>query len=351
MPLPRAIRAGGRHAPPTAARGLRVPPALRTGRDVSDRPLVALCTPCYSPTEPSARILPGLAVACRDSGMKPRIYAGVWRGEAPAGTDVVRTPLGVTTAARIRRFPRRIGGLLERHRMDCVVGLGSLPDADICIDGSQLTAGGRCVCLPPGVATPAASRRRTGSDVTFLMVGGDLAAQGVERLLVALGRLPAAARQRCQVELRGRLPRSFLRAAAVLGLADRVAPPLQAAPASALARADVVVDLSYRATANGWLFDAMAAGAAVLTHDGLQEADLVRSADAGVVLATPFDATACAQAVDRLLADTAQLRAWQANAARFGAAASRYGQVPRVMAAIARHVRHELAGGHAAVSA
>ena len=215
-----------------------------------------------------------------------------------------------------------------------MVGFGGLPGVDISLGCATLGIGKRTVPLPPGLALPQAAPRRRGAEVVLAMVGDDLAAHGVERLLVALGRLSASAQQRCRVLLLGRLARRFLKAAAVLGLADRVAPPAALDPVPVLAAVDAVVDLSYRATANAWLFDAMAAGAAVLTHDELAQAALVRAAAAGVVLPTPYKPKDCADALGRLVEDEAQRRTWQANAALFGAAPNRYGQLRLAMTAI-----------------
>lgn len=307
----------------------------RSPRTTADGPQVALCAPFFSPTAPATRALLPLVAACRASGLAPRVYAGVWRGPDPEGTPVLRLATGCTAAGRTRRFPRCLVRALRRRPADCVVGFGELRGVDVGFRHGVLAVGPRTVPLPPGLAAPpVAPPKRTGAEVVLAMVGDDLVAQGVERLLVALGHLPAAARQRCRVVLCGRLARRFLKAAAVLGLGDRIAPPLEADPAPALAAADMVVDLSYRAAANPWLFDAMAAGAAVLTHDALAEAPMVRTAAAGVVLPMPYKPADCVAALGRLVEDGLQRQAWQGNAARFGAAPSRYGQLALAMAAI-----------------
>lgn len=316
------------------------PLAWRPRRGAAAASRVALCTPFYSATAPGTRALLPLAAACRDGGLAPRVYAGVWRGAAPEGLALKRLGGACTAARRARRFPRSLARFLRRHPADCVVGFGGLEGVDIGYGIDALAIGKRNVPLPPGLAAPpTAPGTRSAAEVVLAMVGDDLAAQGVERLLVALGRLSASARQRCRVVLRGRLAPRFLKAATVLGLADRVAAPMETDPGPALAAADVAVDLSYRATANPWLFDAMAAGAAVLTHDALAEASLVRAAAAGVVLPTPYKPADCADALGRLAEDEPQRRAWQRNAARFAAAPSRNGQLAVAMAAIDCRVR------------
>lgn len=298
-------------------------------------PQVALCTAFYSATAPATRALLPLAAACREGGLAARVYAGVWRGAVPEELALTRLGAACSAAARQRRFPRCLARALRRQPVECVVGFGGLRDVDIGFGSGALAIGARTLALPPGLAAPeTAPVARSAAEVVLAMVGDDLAAQGVERLLVALGRLSARTRQRCRVLLRGRLAPRFLKAATVLGLADRVAAPIEADPGPALAAADVAVDLSYRATANPWLFDAMAAGAAVLTHDALAEAPLVRAAASGVVLPTPYKPADCANALGGLVEDEPQRRAWQRNAARFAAARSRNGQLAVAMAAI-----------------
>lgn len=307
----------------------------RPRRVVAAAPQVALCTPFYSATAPATRALLPLAAACGEGGLAPRIYAGVWRGAAPEGLALTRLGVAYPAAARGRRFPRCLARALRRRPADCVVGFGGLQGVDIGFGCGALAVGTRSVPLPPGLAmAPAAPAVRSAAEVVLAMVGDDLAAQGVERLLVALDRLSSSARRRCRVVLRGRLAPRFLKAAAVLGLADRVAAAMEVDPGPALAAADVAVDLSFRAAANPWLFDAMAAGAAVLTHDALAEAPLVRAAASGVVLPTPYKPADCADALRRLVEDEPQRLAWQRNAAQFAAAPSRNGQLALAMAAI-----------------
>ena len=125
-------------------------------------------------------------------------------------------------------------------------------------------------------------------DVVFVMFGADLVEQGIERLFVAVGRLPRGLRVRCRILALGQLPVGFAATPRVLGLGENTRIVESGLPwRDAVEAGDVFVGLPYTKSTNGWVFDAMAAGRVVLTHASVTEAELVREADGG---GGPWDA-------------------------------------------------------------
>lgn len=319
-----------------------------------ERPLVALCAFDYVPTAPQYRALPAVASACHERGMDVRIYACTVAGAVPTGVPLVRLPVGKGSAAgRLMRYQLRLAGCLQHDRPHCVVGFhAALKNVDIRCEGALATArrhergqvsdGGApwaVAPLPPGVESAPPRQIRAppanGDTVVFAMVGGDLVAHGVDRLFAALGKLPAHVRARCRVVAAGRLAAKHLAAAHAFGMSEHVVIRTDTDLHDTLAAADVFVELAFQPSANGWIFNALAAGAAVLTHAQIAEAGMVREADAGVVLPAPFRQAECDRAVARML-DAPQSRCqWRANAIRFAARPERYGQAACVAERIA----------------
>ena len=66
------------------------------------------------------------------------------------------------------------------------------------------------------------------------MAGGDLAGRGLERLMTALGRLPAALRHRCAVLAAGRLDIRLGTAERALGLGGRIRIDAELSPLDAI---------------------------------------------------------------------------------------------------------------------
>ena len=332
------------------------------------RRLVALCAFDYAPTAPRYRALPAIAAACQQRGLDVRVYACQVTGALPAGLPLVRLPVAPGAAAnRLARYQRRLAACLGRHRPQCVVGFHeALDHMDIrCPDAlralcrqrreaSHATAQWSVVPLPPGVASvppPGARARPAASDtVVFALVGEDLVAHGVDRLFAAFGKLPARVRRRCRVVASGNLAAKHLAAARAFGMNDRVAIRSDAAPRDILDSADVFVELAFKPSANGWIFDAMAAGVAVLTHADIAEAELVRQADAGLVLDAPFRQAECARALARIMDAPDCRRAWSANAVRFATRPEHYGHAAGVAARIAAWLEHPQRSGRADAS-
>lgn len=328
------------HAMPSVAVDL-----LEEIANARQRPLVALCVFDYAPTAPRYRALPAIAAACERHGLTARVYACEVAGALPAELPVVRLPVAARSAAsRLARYQRRLAATLRHHQPRCVVGFhDALDGVDIRYGADlQMACRGRArpaAPLPPGLApAPPPSRRepRAASDtVVFAMVGEDLVAHGVDRLFAAFGKLPAKARARCRLLAAGCLPAKHWAAAHAFGLSDRVVIRADAAPHDILSAADVFVDLSFKPSANGWIFDAMAAGAAVLVHAAVAEAHLVREAGAGLVLQAPFRQAECDRALVRMLDAPDCRRVCGTNAMRFATRPEHYGQAALVAERIA----------------
>ena len=299
-------------------------------------PLVVFCAFRFSPTDPRCRDLLPVAVACRERGLNVRIYACIWQGDVPAGIDLVRVPVAaMMTSVRFDRYRRWVAAALQRLPAACMIGFEAMP-------GTALELGERpdpmVDELPPGMGTgpPPASQHRENlraalgfepDDVVFVMVGDDLVVQGVERLLAGLGRLPAELRSRTRVLALGHLAGGLGMAARILGLRERTRIVESGMFwRDAIEAGDVFVDLAYLRSSNGWVFDALAAGKAVLTHDWVAQARMVREADAGVVLPSPMRQADCNHALVELVTDAPQRGRWQANAARYGSAPAGYGR-------------------------
>ena len=305
----------------------------------------------YAPSDPRYRDLVPLATACAERGLAVRVYACLWEGEPPPAIDLVRVPVAAMTAAgREARFRRWIDAALGAGRPGCVIGFDAR--GEVVVESPSGRAAMPCgSALPPGIGRCGATARAEGSalrarlgfaasDVVFAAIGGDLVEQGVERLFTALGALPVEVRERCGVLALGRLAAGFRTSIEVLGLADRTriveadavvasADPAASAGLSwrdAIEAADVFVALPYAPASNGWVFDALTAGRAVLTVAALAESALVADADGGIVLAAPFRQADCDRAVSDLVRDAERRAGWQRNAAAFGALPERYGR-------------------------
>lgn len=325
------------------------------------RPLVALAAFDFAPTDPKYRLLAAAAAACARRGLAVRVYACTWSGAAPADVAVVRLPVAAwSAAARLARYQRRLARRLRRDRARCVVGFdAALTGVDIRCGSSRLApargdetpADWSATPLPPGLGRPPTGnppvRSRPGDNICLAMIGDDLVARGADRLFAALGALPAQTRARCRVAAAGRLAKEHLAAAHAFGLGDRVRVSANGEPEDILAAADVLVDLPFQPAADSWVFNALAAGAVVLTHQEVAEARLVRAARAGVVLPTPYRQADCDQALARLLDAPHRRRDWAANAARFAARPQHYHAAECVAKRIATwlHGAATVAGG------
>ena len=288
----------------------------------------------YAPGDPRHRDLVPAALACREQGMAVRVYACTWQGDVPPEIDLVHVPVAaMSMPAREARFRRWTDAAMRDTRAACAIGFDAAGMVVETSPATELLTG-----VPPGTAAqPVAPRMErialrarfafAADDVVFVMFGGDLVEQGIERLFVAVGKLPDELRRRCRILALGHLPPGFGAALRVFGLGG------QAHIAEdglfwrdAIEAGDVFVALPYAISSNGWVFDAMAAGRTVLTHASVTEAALVAEAGGGIVLATPFRQADCDRAAAELASDGARRQGWQHNAVTYALAPARYGR-------------------------
>ena len=288
----------------------------------------------YSPGDPRHRDLVPAALACREQGMAVRVYACTWQGDVPPEIDLVHVPVAaMSMPAREARFRRWTDAAMRDTRAACAIGFDAAGMVVETSPATELLAG-----VPPGTAAqPVAPRTERATvrarfafaadDVVFVMFGGDLVEQGIERLFVAVGKLPDELRRRCRILALGHLPPGFGAALRVFGLGGQAHIVEDGLFwRDAIEAADVFVGLPYAISSNGWVFDAMAAGRTVLTHASVTEAALVDEADGGIVLATPFRQADCDRAAAELASDGARRQGWQRNAVTYALAPARYGR-------------------------
>ncbi|MDE0661754.1 MAG: glycosyltransferase [Gammaproteobacteria bacterium] len=341
-----------------APRAVELLEAAASGREP---PVVSFCALEYSKTDPRYRALVPVAQACRRRGMNVQVFVGDWRGSPPQGLDVVVVP--ATAVGRHKRWLRRrewLATWLRWTPMGTRVGFEVIPGMDLRYIAAPLEAsdandagpaslfaptegkaGLEHAPMPPG-RNRKAVRAEFDFDqqaIVFAMVGGDLAGRGFERLIMGLGRLPEALRGRCAVLGAGRLDVRFGNAGRVFGLGRRIRVDIDLSPLDAIEAADAFVDLSYRPTCNGWVFDALAAGRPVVTCAAVHESGLVSDADAGIVLDSAFRQGDLNKALASFVESVAQRSRWSANAVMFAADPDRFGQADRVAAAIEQHAR------------
>ena len=319
----------------------------------------------YRATDPRYRDLVPLALACRSRGVAVRVYACAERSTEEVPKLLPESPSHELSSAngavaeqidlcRVAVSAMTLQGQRARFRRWVIASLGNRSRWQI-VDfdrpgGIASALGVEDFDLPPGTgaapATPDTGRDLTrdhlgwADKVVFCLFGGDLVEQGIERLLLALGKLPVALKANCAVLALGALAPQFRTALTVLELADQTAivDDGSMAWADALAAADVFVSLPYGEAANGWVFDAMSFGCAVLTHGGVTEAEMVIEADAGIVLDAPFQHRHCERAVvDVMNSDEQRLR-WQEHAAGYGSEPARHGRADALAERLLVHV-------------
>ncbi|MCY3813740.1 MAG: glycosyltransferase family 4 protein [Gammaproteobacteria bacterium] len=289
----------------------------------------------YAPGDPRYRDLVPVALACRERGMAVRVYTCIWDGEPPREVDLVRVPVAaMTMTGREARFRRWVDTAMGDTGAACAIGFDAasgmvadtLPETDLASGLPPGTGAGEIVAGTPRGALRARFDYAA-DDVVFVILGGDLVDQGIERLFVGVGRLPQGLRRRCRILALGRLPAGFGAGLRVLGLGEQTRVVEDGLFwRDAIEAGDVVVGLPYASAANSWAFDAMTAGRAVLTHASVSEAALVREADGGIVLETPFRQADCDRAVAELVSNADQRRDWQRNGAAYGSVSARYGR-------------------------
>lgn len=198
----------------------------------------------------------------------------------------------------------------------------------------------RFALLPPGVAP----ERRPGPDapavrralraefavrsdeLLVLFVGSGFITKGLDRALLALAALPEALGRRCRFFVVGQdNPGRFRSLAGELGIAERVT---FFAGRDDVTRfflgADLLLHPAVMESGGIVLLEAAIAGLPVITTDTCGFAPYVETAQAGVVLSSPFRQAALDDALERALADPALRRRWSENGLAFGATADIY---------------------------
>jgi UDP-glucose:(heptosyl)LPS alpha-1,3-glucosyltransferase len=214
------------------------------------------------------------------------------------------------------------------------------------------TPAARFHLLPPGISpdrrAPAnAAEIRAGcraefglgsEDLLLVQIGSGFKTKGLDRSLKALTALPAALKERTRLIAIGQdEPRPFLRQIKQLGLADRVQilKGRDDIPRFLLG-ADLLIHPAYNENTGTVLLEAVVAGLPVLTTAACGYAHYIEEADAGRVIAPPFEQAVLDATLATMLADAAARRQWGANGLAFAARADLYGMPERAADVILR---------------
>ncbi len=195
------------------------------------------------------------------------------------------------------------------------------------------TSGQRFRLLPPGLgkdrrrpadaaAIRSGFRRRFGlgdDEPLLLLVGSGFVTKGLDRALRALAGLPPALRKTRLFAVGEDNPKPFLRLARKLGVAARV----RLLPGSDdvvrfLLGADLLLHPAYSESGGIVLLEAAIAGLPVIATQACGFAHHIEQADAGLVIAEPFDQGRLDQTVAAALLDPSRRAAWAANGIRYG---------------------------------
>ena len=194
--------------------------------------------------------------------------------------------------------------------------------------------------LPPGISTdrraPANAaeiradfRREFGlaeDDLLLLQVGSGFKTKGLDRSLKALANLPPDLQTRTRLIVIGQDdPRIFLRQAAALGVSERLSilPGRDDIPRFLLS-ADLLIHPAYNENTGTVLLEALVAGLPVLATAVCGYAHYIEEADAGLVIADPFEQKQMDGQLAHMLKDAPARKRWQANALVFAETADIY---------------------------
>ncbi len=199
---------------------------------------------------------------------------------------------------------------------------------------------------PQRLATRDKIRRDNGwplDENIALHVGSDFRRKGVDRAILALAALPEPLRALTRLVILGKGdPARFVRLARNAGVADRVhfLGGRLDAPDWMLA-ADFMVHPAHSENTGTTLVEALAAGLPVLTTEVCGFASHVASAQAGIVLPSPFDQGVCNRAFAGMLDPDAALKR-RTNALAYAAREDIYGCHERAAELIEQIVRQKL---------
>ncbi|MDR1853674.1 MAG: glycosyltransferase family 4 protein [Azoarcus sp.] len=198
----------------------------------------------------------------------------------------------------------------------------------------------RFYMLPPGIAPDrrappdapairATLRAEFGvaeSDLLLLQLGSGFKIKGLDRTLKALASLPEALLRRARLIVVGADdPRPFLLQIKTLGLGKKVDFLGGRGDVSRfLLGADLLVHPAYNENTGSVLLEALTAGLPVLTTAICGYAHYVADADAGRLIALPFEQEALDRALAEMLADDGARARWSKNALAFADRADIY---------------------------
>ena len=194
--------------------------------------------------------------------------------------------------------------------------------------------------LPPGISPDrrapanaaeirAAFRRDFGlaeNELLLLQVGSGFKTKGLDRSLMALANLPPDLQARTRLIVIGQDdPRSFLRQASALGVSERLSilPGRDDIPRFLLG-ADLLIHPAYNENTGTVLLEALVAGLPVLATAVCGYAHYIEEANAGLVIADPFEQAQMDEQLTHMLNDTAARQRWQAHALAFAETADIY---------------------------
>jgi UDP-glucose:(heptosyl)LPS alpha-1,3-glucosyltransferase len=200
--------------------------------------------------------------------------------------------------------------------------------------------------LPPGIARDRmappdalpvrqAFRRQynlAGTDRLVLMVGSGFRTKGLDRAIRALASLPEELGNRTRLMVVGDdKEQAFRKLARRLGIGDRVL-FMRGQPdvTRFMLGADLLIHPAYSELAGMVLLEAIVAGLPVLATDVCGYAFHIERAQAGRVLASPFDQGSLDQALREML-DSPERRQWSENGIRYGQTQDLY-SMPEVVA-------------------
>lgn len=164
-----------------------------------------------------------------------------------------------------------------------------------------------------------------------LQVGSGFKTKGLDRSLKALASLPQGLKERTRLIAIGQDdPKPFLLQARALGLSKlvRILKGRSDIPRFLLG-ADLLIHPAYNENTGTVLLEALVCGLPVLVTDVCGYAHFISDADAGRVLASPFDQQQLNAALAKMLQDDAGRRRWSANGLAFADQADLYSMPER----------------------
>lgn len=202
------------------------------------------------------------------------------------------------------------------------------------------TPQGRFHLLPPGIAADRRAPTNAGevraefrrefkladADLLLVQIGSGFKTKGLDRSIKALAALPHELRSRTRLIAIGQDdPRSFQLQAKTLGVSDQVQILKGRSDIPRfLLGADLLIHPAYNENTGTVLLEALVSGLPVLVSEVCGYAHYIAEADAGRVLASPFQQEQLNAMLAEMLADDAARQRWSANGLVFADTADLY---------------------------